>query len=771
MIGRWYRDLAMGAGLTLGGGRVGWTGTLLTALGVGLGVMVLLLAASAPSARAAGQERMDARAPVYLERGAPTSDAAVLAAPRVVEYRGDMFTGMLLEAPAGPGAHVRPPGIDRVPEAGELHVSPALRDLLDSPEGALLAERFDGAEVTGLIGAEGLRGPHELYFYLGTDSLSRSPVPHAASGFGADLRDGGMSAVLVLLIVVIIVVLLLPIAAFVLTATRFGAERRDQRLAALRLVGADRAMTRRIAAGESLVGAVLGLVLGAGFFLVARSFADDVRLPGPGVLPADLTPAPPLAALVVVLVPASAVLATLLALRGVEVGPLGVFREGADRGRRLWWRVAVLAVGCAVLAALGRGGGSEGTEWAVAVGVAVALTGFTLLLPWVVEAVVGRLRGGPLSWQMATRRLQLNGGIAARTVSGVTLAVAGAIALQMLFSAIDAQVPSDGGREPGRVGMIASATVGSSAEAAEFARDLGGARGVGSSSPFLLAHLPPADAPPGADDPSRTQAVVVADCATLGGLITFSSCADGDAFVAGEGASAVRAGDRLDLDNAPRGGSASGPRPWTVPPVREAEAADDLVGQEYRGLFVTPSALPVEELEYLQSTVFVTLDGSDPDAVEHVRNHVGIDSPGTYLRVLHQEGGGTLLTSIGDALRAGAVLTMLVIGASMVVSTVEQLRERRRQLSVLVAFGTSRATLAASVLWQTAIPVVLGLVIAVGGGTGLGLLLLRLADLPVTDWLGFLPLVGAGFGVIALVTLASLPYLWRMTSPEGLRTE
>ncbi|NKY97030.1 FtsX-like permease family protein [Nocardiopsis alborubida] len=769
MIGRWYRDLAMGARLTLNGGWAGWTGTLLTALGVGLGVMVLLLAAAAPSVRAAGQDRMDARAPVRLEQGAPTGDAAVLAAPEIVVYRGDMFVGMLLEAPGGTGTDVRPPGIDRLPEAGELYVSPALRDLLDSPENALLAERFEGASVTGLIGSEGLRGPHEPYFYLGTDALSQDPAQYAVSGFGADQRGDGMAAILVLLIVVIIVVLLLPIAAFILTAMRFGAERRDQRLAALRLVGADRAMTRRIAAGESLVGAVLGLVLGTGFFLVARTFADDVRLPGSGVLPADLTPVPLIAALVAVLVPVSAVLVTLLALRRVEVSPLGVFREGTDRGRRLWWRVLVLAAGCAVLAVLGRGGGSEGTEWAVAVGVSVALTGFTLLLPWVVEAVVGRLRGGPLSWQMATRRLQLNSGIAARTVSGVTLAVAGAIALQMLFSAANAQVPSGGDQEPGRVEMIASTTVESRAEGAEFARGVDGARGVESSSPFLMAHLPPADAPPGADDPWRT--VVVADCATLGELITFSSCADGDAFAAGEEASAVRPGDRLDLNNAPPGDSAADPRPWTVPPVREARAADPLVEQEYQGLFLTPSTLPVEELEHLLSTVFITLDGSDPDAVEHVRNHIGVDSPGTDLRALHEESGGSVLTSIGDALQAGAVLTMLVIGASMVISTVEQLRERRRQLSVLIAFGTSRSTLAASVLWQTAIPVVLGLAIAVGGGTGLGLLLLRLADLPVADWLSFLPLVGAGLGVIALVTLASLPYLWRMTSPEGLRTE
>ncbi|MFD6953378.1 hypothetical protein A6A08_25945 [Nocardiopsis sp. TSRI0078] len=771
MISRWYRDLALGAGLALHGGRADWTRTLLTALGVGLGVMVLLLASAAPSVRAAAQEREEARAPVYLEEGTPAGGDTVLASSRVVEYRGEMFSGMLLEPLGDPPADVRPPGIDRLPAAGELYISPALRALLDSPEGALLAERFDGAPVTGVIGTEGLRGPHELYFYLGTDTLSQGPAPNAVSGFGADRSDEGMAAILVLLIVVIIVVLLLPIAAFLLTAMRFGAESRDRRLAALRLMGADRRMTRRIAAGESLVGALLGLVLGAGFFLVARTFADDVRLPGSGVLPADVTPVPLLAALVAVLVPVSAVLVTLFALRRVEVGPLGVFREGADRGRRLWWRVAVLAVGCAVLFVPGQGANSEGTEWVVAVGVSVALAGFTLLLPWAVEAVVARLRGGPLSWQMATRRLQLNSGIAARTVSGLTLAVAGAIALQMLFSAVNGQVSSVDGADPGRARMLASATVETGAEGAEFARGIDGARGVESSLPFLVAHLPLADAPPGADGTQQMRTVVVADCTTLARLVTFSSCAEGDAFVAGGGASAVRPGERLDLANARMGGPTADSRPWTVPQVREARVTDALAGQAHQDLFLTPSAFPVEELQSLRSTVLITLDGSDPNAVEHVRNHIGVDSVGIDLRTLGQGSGSGVLADIGDALRAGAVLTMLVIGAGMVISTVEQLRERRRQLSVLIAFGTSRSTLAASVLWQTAIPVVLGLVIAVAGGVGLGLLLLRLADLPVSDWSGLAPLVGAGFGLVALVTLASLPYLWRMTTPEGLRTE
>ncbi|WP_341829935.1 FtsX-like permease family protein [Streptomyces hainanensis] len=107
----------------------------------------------------------------------------------------------------------------------------------------------------------------------------------------------------------------------------------------------------------------------------------------------------------------------------------------------------------------------------------------------------------------------------------------------------------------------------------------------------------------------------------------------------------------------------------------------------------------------------------------------------------------------------------------MVVTTVEQLRERRHLLSALIAVGTRRRTLSASLLWQTAIPVVLGLALAIAVGTGLGALLMSMVGLPVGDWLAFLPIAAAGAGVIALVTLLSLPSLWYLMRPEGLRTE
>jgi hypothetical protein len=49
--------------------------------------------------------------------------------------------------------------------------------------------------------------------------------------------------------------------------------------------------------------------------------------------------------------------------------------------------------------------------------------------------------------------------------------------------------------------------------------------------------------------------------------------------------------------------------------------------------------------------------------------------------------------------------------------------------------------------------------------------LMKMVGLPVTNWLAFLPMAGVGAGVIALVTLASMPFLWRLMRPDGLRTE
>ncbi|MGH1551863.1 hypothetical protein ACRAWF_06060 [Streptomyces sp. L7] len=66
---------------------------------------------------------------------------------------------------------------------------------------------------------------------------------------------------------------------------------------------------------------------------------------------------------------------------------------------------------------------------------------------------MARLNSGSVSWQLAVRRLQLSSGTAARMVNGIAVAVAGAIALQMLFAGVEGDYTKRDRqrREPGPV--------------------------------------------------------------------------------------------------------------------------------------------------------------------------------------------------------------------------------------------------------------------------------------------------------------------------------
>ncbi|MBB1244748.1 ABC transporter permease [Streptomyces durbertensis] len=780
MIKVWIRDLLMGVRFAVTGGRPGWTRTLLTGTGVGLGVAVLLLAASVPSAIHAGDVRDVARQYEYVE-DAPATDTSVVVTHVFTEYRGKTVGGMLLQPDGDPDRTVTPPGIDRVPTKGEIYVSPKLKRMLDDGDGKLLAERFENAKVVGTIGPEGLSGPADMRFYLGTDTLTAWKDATRTERFGHNTADNDpLPPSMLVLVVVMVVVLLLPIAVFIATAVRFGSEGRDRRLAALRLVGADSAMTHRMAAGEAVTGATLGLLLGGLFFAVGRVLVEKFEVFGYSVYSVDVVPAGWLAALVLLLVPASAVMVTLLAMRKVAISPLGVAREGTDRGRRLWWRLVVLLLGALSLGFFGPSmrGDSTVNEWGIAGGVLLTLVGVTLLLPWAVERVVGRMRGGPLSWQLATRRLQLNSGLAARAVSGVTVAVAGAVALQMLYSSVELRDRSETGQDPGRATMAASHYDVEAPEALDWFERIRKVEGVTEVNGFLVADLVHERAKPDEDGWRAPHQVRIADCDTLRLLIKTDGCRDGDVFLTSdyeeeEYRPEPKPGARFDLHASEYAEDEQlEPLWWTLPKnIRPATTTESPTGELSGGLYVTTGAIDVKELRSVWLEAMLRTDPADRDTVEHIRNLAPVTDRGFQAYELVSTTNSDEFNGIRNALFIGAVVILLLIGASMIVSTIEQLRERKRQLSVLVAFGTKRSTLGMSVLWQTAIPVVLGLVIATGGGIGLGVLLLRMVDESATDWFAFLPLVGAGLLMIALVTVASLPSLWRMMRPDGLRTE
>ncbi|MEV7446445.1 FtsX-like permease family protein [Streptomyces sp. NPDC091204] len=782
----WARDLGMGTRFAFGGGREGWIRTLLTGVGVGLGVALLLISTAIPGALAARYERGDARSTMSSERAdAPGPDTLLIARIGQTYHHKDI-EGHMVRA-EGPDAPL-PPGLRRIPGPGEMALSPALDALLKSSDGALLRERLD-ARVSEIVGDPGLVGPGELLFYLGSDTLRKNgPEDYRVervTGFGYDAQRDGLDPVLMLMVVLTFVALLMPVAVFIATAVRFGGERRDRRLAALRLVGADSRMVRRIAAGEALAGSLVGLVLGTGFFAVGRSLVGSISLRQRSVFPADLDPAPWLAVLVALAVPAAAVAVTLFALRGVVIEPLGVVRTARPSRRRIWWRLLLPLVGLGLLVPMGGRGNDHGrfNQWQVSGGVVLLLVGITVLLPWLLERFVAKMSAGPVSWQLAVRRLQVNSGAAARLVNGIAVAVAGAIALQMLFAGVEGDYTKSTGQDPGRAAVAVMVNREAETRMDDLAQRISAVQGVTRAVPLTstqAAHRVPAE---------ETVQVTIGTCDALGEVATLDSCEEGDSFVlTGSPSEAVygataKPGDEVFVGNV-RGygdgvGSDSGtadrpaPAKWKVPAdARTVPSREDPTGQLRSGLLVTPSAAPREIGDFPDARIFVQVDESGDDALDRARNAVFKADPFVTSMTLRDTTQAAGYSSIRTGLFFGATAVLVLIGGSLLVSQLEQLRERRRLLSSLVAFGTKRSTLSLSVLWQTAVPIALGLVLAAGAGVGLGAVLMSMAATPVRiDWASVLGMTAAGAGVVVVVTLLSLPPLLRLMRPDGLRTE
>ncbi|MFI5570677.1 ABC transporter permease [Streptomyces sp. NPDC051740] len=773
---QWARDLAMGTRFAFAGGREGWIRALLTAVGVGLGVALLLLTTALPGALAERHRREEARLNYTFGEQIERAEDTLVTADTDTRFGDRDIRGRLLE-PEGDKAPL-PPGLRKFPAPGDMVVSPALKEFLDSDDGGLLRERLP-YDIVGTIGEQGLIGSQELAYYAGAEGLAG----RAGDGLVGRIDSFGdpnpveeeMDPVLMLLVLVVFVVLLMPVAVFIAAAVRFGGERRDRRLAALRLVGSDGGMTRRIAAGEALAGALLGLVFGAGFFLAGREFAASVEVFRISVFPSYLNPSPLLALLVAVAVPGAAVLVTLLALRGVVIEPLGVVRTARPARRRLWWRLLLPLAGIGMLLPMlgqGRENG-EFNQYLVTGGVICLLVGVTALLPWIVETVVARLGSGSVSWQLAVRRLQLSSGAAARMVNGIAVAVAGAIALQMLFAGVEGDYTKETGYDMSLAQMQVRVPEGS--ELAAATKKFEETKGVRKVYPLSEGYFGDR---PWNKDPQRTAQLTIGDCATLREVAKLPSCADGDVFAVRGGEydtdtpSLSRPGQKLYLEKSV-GTGGSEDAVWTLPEgLKRADSIEDPTGTRRGGFLMTPAAVPADMADAVTGQLYLSVDDSVPYADEYIRNTAAAVDPLAHPMVWNSVERSDRYESIRTGLFVGAAAVLALIGASLLVSQLEQLRERRKLLSALIAFGTRRRTLSLSVLWQTSIPIGLGLLLASVVGIALGTVLLKMTSTPVgVDWPSVLRMTGMGAGVVLVVTLLSLPPLLRMMRPDGLRTE
>jgi hypothetical protein len=762
------RDLALGLRLAVGGGRMSGAALLrlaMTAFGIALAVAVLLPAAAVHHLIGAQAERKAAIAPITEPRAGVTP---LLTYNWYLSSVGDDFVGVTAVAATGVNPPV-PPGVDRLPAPGELVVSPELAAKLAAPDGGSLKAQLPG-HVVGQISREGVSGAGDLTAFYGVPAAQIEAA--GAEGrkiyaFGKPYTGLGLSAVMLGVILPIAAVLLLPLLIFVTTASRMGAAQRERRLAALRLIGLDSRQVKRVAAAESLVGAVIGLAAGIGFFALLRTFVGDILPFGLRIFPEDLVPSWPLVVVIVLLVPGLAVGSALFGLRRTIVEPLGVVRQGKPVRRRMWWRWALTVIGVLFLVAtlaFDRGEGDTAAGAALSAGSVFLLVGVAALLPWLVERLVERLHGGPPSWQLAIRRLQLDSGTASRVVSGLVVVLAGTILIQgvitSLSSDIARQVTPDGvAAVPVRVDTTA-------AHEAEVGKLVSAVPGVTGLHPARNLTFRSGE---------KRDYGMVGDCVALRAQANIGDCSDGDVFyVASAGRDAAPAG-KLQLQGYSRRAEVNGPE-WTVPgKVRVVQPGG--TASVAGSLLVTPGALGGLALPDSSVAVYVSCAGDVQALTDNIARVVNplmwnaSVGKSDYLDDFRARD-ERMVESFRSVLITASLFVLAVAAMSLLMLSIEQISERRRPLAALSAAGVPISVLARGALWQTAVPVVVGVVLAVAAGLGLTAPILRLADRPmIIDVPALLALAGATVAAVLLVTGLTMPLLRQVTRLDTLRSE
>lgn len=268
------------------------------------------------------------------------SDVDLYAAQSFTWYEGQLLTivSVFSDSNAPP-----PPDADRLPQPGELVVSPALAKTLRSLSGrAGLADRLPG-DVVGIIGTNGLLEPDELYAYVGV----KSPAGlERISGWGvADLSgSAGLRGTVALASGLTAVLLLVPLFFVVTAAVGVLSERRRTQMASLVMLGADHRDLLWLQVGETVTLAILGIILGVA---AAHSVAGLLNI----VLGAELKVQPALVApnlgraistgvaLLLVVVGA-----TLVGTRGALSQSISIVRQTRRSTPHRWW-IPTLAAG------------------------------------------------------------------------------------------------------------------------------------------------------------------------------------------------------------------------------------------------------------------------------------------------------------------------------------------------------------------------------------------------------------------------------------------
>ncbi len=766
--------IRLGLRLTLGGGREAAVRLVMIAVAVAIGVGLLLTMLASINAVNYQNARY-----AWLETGYTGSNAPAVSAsttktdPLLWKLRADYYQGKQIGrvdlAATGPAAPI-PPGIPALPGPGQYYASPALSKLLHHTPVAQLGDRFPGTQI-GTIGDAALPAPNTLIIIVGhsvadlshqhdvkqVTSISTT-VPsscNADCALGVGIDGNGIT----LILSVVVAALLFPVLIFIGGATRLSAARREQRFAAMRLVGATPRQISVISTVESSVAAVVGVAAGFVLFVALRLALAAIPFTGDPLFTSDLSLSLANVLLIALGIPIAAAVAARLALRRVTISPLGVTRRVTPRPPRAW-RIIPLLAGLAELGYLayfshiGGAGKSVSTQVvAYMSGILLTMTGLVIAGPWL-TMLGSRLmacRANRPATLIAGRRLADNPQAGFRAVSGLVLAVfVGTCALGIITTIVadNGGVAGNTANSTGTVvdefGEWDSQPTITSIPAATTTEltSIAGVTGVAAirSNPGGTG-APAAYSKPGSG-PIFGPPPQVASCAELAHTPTFGRCP----------ASADTVTIRPDFQTGVIGKSSMSDTTWPAADLSTARL----------------QSLPV-------SMIVISTDGSTA-AVEQARTILQAAYPSVYppMTLAEYTVQNNARTSAYRQLANVVILASLPIaGCGLAVSVAGGLTERKRPFSLLRLTGAPLAMLRRVVTLEAAAPLLISAVVAAGTGLLAAQLFLhaQLGDTIQPPSVQYYLLVLAGLVASLAIIASTLPLLKRITGPETARNE
>jgi hypothetical protein len=743
--------IRLGLRLTLGSGREAALRVFVTAVAVALGVGLLLAALAGVNGLQAQTDR-GAWLDTPAQASRPTSTSGRLWWMSGLDQFGDQAIDQVDVAAAGRDAAV-PPGIAHLPGPGEYVASPALSALLKSEPANELRDRYQGHQI-GTIGAAALPSPNSLIIVIGHTAHQLSQAPGAVE-VGAIQRTPancyacqnsvGSGPVLQFILAGGVVALLLPVLILIATASRLSAARREERFAAMRLVGATPRQVSVVSAVEAVVAAVAGVAVGFALFFVFRPLLYHVPFTGAPLAQGDLSLHPTDIVLAVIGVPAAAVVSARLALRRVQISPLGVQRRASSRPPRIV-RIIPLLAGIAVLAyfdAAGKPAAIGGQLLELLAGFVLLVVGLVLAGPWFTTAGARLManRASRPSTLIAGRRLLDNPKAAFRFISGLVIALfVGSAAIGALSSIAGAS--SSGGGSAGKDTLadpfcsFSTSNCPASAQVPSVpGQVLAGLRATPGVRSVTLVHQ-------GLSQAGQMKSFGVVACDQLARTPAIGKCAPTE----------------------------------TVASV--GYFFSHLLGHNsHASSTVWPSAnLPVASAARLPvDAVVVATDGS-PGSLERARTTLERDFlfQGTPVAVdAFDPSTARLLTMIQDMTDVVIVASLVIAACSLAVNIAAGLGERKRPFSLLRLTGVPTGLLHRVVALESALPLFLVAVVSIVVGLVSAALYLHSQvgiafSVPgVTYW----ATVAAGLVASLAIIASTFPLLNRITGPEVARNE